>query len=299
LNLISKTTNFIKEKDTMTHHLVNNVAHLISAKKSDAFRHLEIIENCRKNRKKFNDPEFPPNESSLIRRMDTPAKWGTYVWRRATEFMPLDKMKVFDEIDPNDILQGQLGDCYFLSCLSALAERPKLIKRLFMTEQPNEVGCYAVWLNDNGEWKNFIIDDYFPCSGPNKGPVFSRGNGHELWVLLLEKAYAKLHGSFDIIEGGDPAWALRDLTGAPWDFLDSTDPDKIWRFVMESEARGYLITCYTRSTQIREEQNPLGIVFGHAYSILDAKEIVTDYGSERLIRIRNPWGYESIYMLII
>ena len=45
-------------------------------------------------------------------------------------------------------------------------------------------------------------------------PAFSRSNGPELWVLLLEKAYAKMHGDYFTIEGGDPAIALRDLTGA-------------------------------------------------------------------------------------
>ena len=44
-----------------------------------------------------------------------------------------------------------------------------------------------------------------------------RANGPELWVLLLEKAYAKVYGSFENIEGGNPAVALRDLTGAPYE----------------------------------------------------------------------------------
>lgn len=42
-------------------------------------------------------------------------------------------IKVFHNIDPNDILQGNLGDCYFLSSLSAMAEFPKRIEKLFDT----------------------------------------------------------------------------------------------------------------------------------------------------------------------
>ena len=41
-----------------------------------------------------------------------------------------------------------------------------------------------------------------------------------MWVLLLEKAYAKAYGSYYTIEGGDPGIALRDLTGAPCESLD-------------------------------------------------------------------------------
>jgi len=51
-----------------------------------------------------------------------------------------------------------------------------------------------------------------------------------------------------------------------------------------------LLTCYTKSTEVREEQHQLGIVFGHAYSILDAKTVNTSLGRERLIQVRNPWG---------
>lgn len=64
-----------------------------------------------------------------------------------------------------------------------------------------------------------MLDDHFPCSKDGT-PAFSRANGPELWVLLLEKAYAKVYGSFENIEGGNPAVALRDLTGAPYENQD-------------------------------------------------------------------------------
>jgi calpain-15 len=45
--------------------------------------------------------------------------------------------------------------------------------------------------------------------------MFSRSNGNELWVLLLEKAYAKIHGGYKAIAGGLPHEALYDLSGCP------------------------------------------------------------------------------------
>lgn len=38
-----------------------------------------------------------------------------------------------DGIDPNDIEQGALGDCYYLSALSSMAEDPDRIKARFVT----------------------------------------------------------------------------------------------------------------------------------------------------------------------
>ena len=61
-----------------------------------------------------------------------------------------------------------------------------------------------------------VFDDYFPCLSKNSGPAFSRGNGSELWVLLLEKAYAKAYGCYQNIEVGNTPTSLRDLTGAPY-----------------------------------------------------------------------------------
>ena len=44
------------------------------------------------------------------------------------------------------------------------------------------------------------MDDYFPCY--NGEPAFSKANGDEMWVLILEKVWAKLHGSYERIEAG-------------------------------------------------------------------------------------------------
>jgi len=58
------------------------------------------------------------------------------------------------------------------------------------------------------------VDDYFPCY-PMAGPMFSKAHGNELWVLLLEKAYAKLHGCYYLLRGGFANEGLIDLTGCP------------------------------------------------------------------------------------
>lgn len=111
--------------------------------------------------------------------------------------------QVFSTIEPNDIIQGHLADCWFLCAVSSLAERPALVERIFVTKEYNDQGIYQLRICKNGEWQNVIVDDYFPCF-PNGGPMFSKSNGNELWVLLLEKAYAKIHGGYKTLTGGQP-----------------------------------------------------------------------------------------------
>jgi len=64
---------------------------------------------------------------------------------------------------------------------------------------------------NQGIWEEVIVDDRIPVRG--RTPLYSRGNGNELWVLLLEKAWAKLYGSYGQIEAGLTREALHDLTG--------------------------------------------------------------------------------------
>lgn len=101
--------------------------------------------------------------------------------------------------------------------LSALAERPGLIKRLFKTKDVEQNNLYCVWLCINGEWQEILLDDNFPCYGGK--PVFSASVSEELWVLLLEKAYAKVFGGYDKIEAGLSGEAIRDLTGSPYKWI--------------------------------------------------------------------------------
>jgi len=167
----------------------------------------------------FVDIDFPPIDSSIYNKSnDTPFDVVIH-WRKPEEFMTVDYHQgllepsiFYESIEPNDIRQGSLGNAWFLSALATLAERPALIERLFISKEVNKYGVYKVRLCKNGEWVTITIDNFFPCY-PEGGPIFSRGHGNELWILLLEKAYAKLHGNYFLLRGGYTNEALIDLTG--------------------------------------------------------------------------------------
>ncbi len=130
-----------------------------------------------------------------------------------------------------------------------MAERPALIERLFETKDFNDAGVYVIRFCKNGEWQHVTIDDYLPCF-PNGGAMFSRSNGNELWVMLIEKAYAKVHGGYKAISGGLPYEGLMDLTGCPtvsYNFKDQKvrqmiEQGKLWELLKYYDEEGYIIT---------------------------------------------------------
>ena len=42
------------------------------------------------------------------------------------------------------------------------------------------------------------------------------GDDGSLWTAIIEKAFAKYHGNYAHIEGGEPFRAVKTMTGAPY-----------------------------------------------------------------------------------
>jgi len=97
-----------------------------------------------------------------------------------------------------------------------------LVSRLLLTKEINSSGAYQVRLCYNGTWTTVLVDDHFPVSKDNS-LLFSRALGNQLWVSLVEKAYAKLHGSFNSMGGGHAYQGMADLTGAPCERIGFQD----------------------------------------------------------------------------
>ena len=81
---------------------------------------------------------------------------------------------------------------------------------------------FGIKMFKNGEIQSIVVDNYVPCDA-NGEPCFSKGNGSELWVIMLEKAWAKIHGSYERIIGGQSHLTFRDLTGAPSYEIESSE----------------------------------------------------------------------------
>lgn len=94
-----------------------------------------------------------------------------------------------------------MGNCYLLSALAAIVySYPELIYRLFVLEK-NPSHIFGIRLFIEGEWKTVALDGRFPLNRNNR---FCGAQPHhnDIWVMLLEKAWAKVFGSYDNIYSG-------------------------------------------------------------------------------------------------
>lgn len=174
----------------------------------------------RKSGDQFTDSSFPPTDASLYGSGNSGGEFlsglGGIEWKRSGEIGQHDREAVVfsDDLDPDDVAQGKLGDCYFLAALASCASAADdhLLKDLII-EEGHDVGLYGVKFFVSGHWVTVVVDDLFPCTADENGewqPIFAHSKVHgavdsllqlQLWVMIFEKAWAKLHGSFQAIEG--------------------------------------------------------------------------------------------------
>lgn len=199
---------------------------------------------------------------------------------------------------------AQLPDTWLLDALAALATRPALLERVFVSTRGSRYGVYSLQFFVGDEWVQMTIDDRLPCD--ERGvPLYARsGIEDETWVSLVEKAWAKLLGGYDALLGGYIPHALHRLTGeiplclalaptAPppgW----ASAPKAEWDMLLERIADGAPVMLYRRGRgEEAEETGPLALtegekgemLAGFGYPVLQARV----EGGHRLLEIGFPW----------
>lgn len=198
---------------------------------------------------------------------------------------------MFHHISPCDIVQGRLKVSYLLTTLAAISEDPKRIKKMFITSEVNREGVFGITCYKNGTKQQVVVDNYFPCR--TQKPVFSRSKCKELWVMILEKCWAKLHGSYDKIFQGQAYEVFRDLLGAP-SYYHKTNEDNIWDILIDANDHKYITVATAYPNQFEtQQQESTGII---VLQNLCVKQICYVQSSEGeivpLIQLRNSSGRE-------
>jgi hypothetical protein len=256
----------------------------------------------------FVDLTFVPKASSVSRDWEGAAP--PFAWMRPSAYCtdPDKPPCLFvGKIEPNDIDQGRLGNCYFLCALACISEFEEVTKTCFNEPQNPQLGVYRVRICKNGWWQVVTMDDLLPTE--RNIPVYAknREEPNELWVSMIEKAYAKVHGSYAAIRAGDPAQAMSDMVGGPYlkfkDHPDWNDPEASFKFLLKCDEDDHLMTLGTPGSdttnysggaaagggaadELAEKYKKVGLVTGHAFSLIRVKE----YQGRKMCMIRNPWG---------
>ena len=179
-----------------------------------------------------------------------------------------------------------------MSAMSALAENPELITRVFNTKEVNPEGIYSLNICQGGVFHEVIIDDFIPCHF-NKFK-FARFKKGVIWPILLEKAFAKVYGAYwQIGGGGNAVQAMKDITGAPTRYynVDSLEEEKLSDICNQIKVQKLIAVTQTKSKK-EEVNTKMGLIEWHYYSLIGSYKVndPQEGKSVVLIKLRNPWG---------
>ena len=203
--------------------------------------------------------------------------------------LTIPSSKSIIEVYPNEAIQGRLSNCYLMSSLSAMAQHPELIQRLFNTKKTNSHGLFSLNLCKGGVFKEIMLDNFFPCSLTSKLRFARPSPNRSIWPLLIEKGFAKIYGAYwNIGCGGSASLALKDLTGAPSQFfnMDDFEPKKIFSLIKNALDKRFIVVTQTKKEEESVETD-FGLDHWHYYAVLGYLEIGKN---TKLLKLRNPWG---------
>ncbi|XP_055001415.1 calpain-12 [Sorex araneus] len=241
----------------------------------------------------FRDPYFPAGPEALGHDLlgpDSERAKGVE-WKRPHEFCA-EPHFICEDVSRTDVCQGRLGNCWLLAAAASLTLYPRLLRRVVPLGQGFRNGYAGVFhfqLWQFGRWVDVVVDDRLPVR--NGKLMFVRSEQrNEFWAPLLEKAYAKLHGSYEVMQGGHMNEAFVDFTGGIGEVLYlRQDIPGLFPILRHALLKESLVGATALSNR-GEYRTDEGLVKGHAYSVTGTHKVTLGFTKVRLLRLRNPWG---------
>ncbi|MDB5294021.1 MAG: Alkaline phosphatase [Phycisphaerales bacterium] len=185
-----------------------------------------------------------------------------------------------------DIVQGGVGDCYYLSVLASVAERrPELIERAIVDLGD---GTFAVQFR-RGSASVFVrVDADLPVTADGSLAYAELGPQGALWAPLMEKAWAAFRtgsGGYGGIEGGWMDESYTALGLSPTSTMTGSG-EAVLSSMAAALAAGKSVTY-----AVAKPPADSGLVGFHAYTV--ERVIVGANGKPTAVVLRNPWGVDG------
>lgn len=163
--------------------------------------------------------------------------------------------------------------------------------------EQNYAGIFRFRFWRYGQWVEVVVDDRLPVDEHNRlWFCHNKKDSNEMFGPLFEKAYAKLNLCYEFLDGGDTVDALVDMTGGVHERFrfrkrnndDASsrivDADSLWKIIFQSFSEKSLVgaTIDVRDGRGDEYSQDNGLTLGHAYSVLNAYEILDNDGEYKL-----------------
>lgn len=207
-------------------------------------------------------------------------------------------------VHQNYINQGHIGDCYFITSLTRIAKNSELVQTLFEKQRPDEIlgsiadsinikcGAVVVYFRVFGQRTPVLIDTLIPFIDDT--PVFSHPINTDMsaWFCLVEKAFAKLNGSFSNIVGGFFSESFYKLFGYYNKRFDLTkDTTKNTFKMLTYQKCGCLMDASIPKDNpaVKLSADKCNLVTRHSYLITKIRK----YNDTIFFLLRNPWGEEE------
>uniref|UniRef100_A0A8C7E9Y2 Calpain 14 n=1 Tax=Nothoprocta perdicaria TaxID=30464 RepID=A0A8C7E9Y2_NOTPE len=239
-----------------------------------------LLETCLKSKCLFTDENFPAHISSigmgaLLKKLPPKLQW-----KRPHDlpfFCYCLKRKPTSTVFVH--LFGA-GNCWFLAALEALTFHQDILAAVVPQNQSFDrkyAGIFHFRFWHFGKWVDVVVDDLLPVNEAGELVFVSSVYKNVFWGALLEKAYAKLYGSYEDLQIGRVSEALVDFTGGVNVTIKlAAAPPDLWDIMTRATYSRSLMGCQTHSGVRLMTSNGL--------------TVTCHYGPENLVRLRNPWG---------
>ncbi|XP_060725429.1 calpain-8-like [Tachysurus vachellii] len=254
---------------------------------------LKLHQKCLNNKELFVDDKFPAARRAIGSGLLTRTQVGKVVWKRPSELVD-DPCLIVDGESRFDFSQGELGNCWFLAAIGAITFQKDIMDQVIPDSQSFDkdyAGIFHFRFYRNGKWVDVVIDDQLPTLSGQLIFIHCKTR-NEFWPALLEKAYAKVCGSYAALNGGFIFDGLHDFTGGIYRTFNLKEaPDNLWDLMDQAVKRRALIGCGTpQGPTSANTVLPNGIVQGHAYTVTGVTKIKSKGKMVKLVRLLNPWG---------